>query len=589
MSPGCNGAMTIRPPKPGTGKRKKVKTGCRTCKARRVKCDEGRPSCHRCVSTGRTCDGYGIWGDGGTKHVERAVALTTHDDPLMYAISSLYGELNPEQDACFQWFRHRTYTKLPLPFITPFWQTLVLQACAAESAIFHAVLALSSAHQKESLQEEGEPKETYDALDSQQKFMLQEYGRAMRDLQPHFSCQDRRSVHVALVVCTLFTFFENLLGRYATANAHLHSGLRLLAETYAPVDHSESRAFTTKRHGYVDDWIIESFARLHVQAALLGQGLPSLYPRLPKFPLTPIPAVFESTNQAARYMDRLLLEIVHLAEQCSSLDCSVVDATFLARVHDTQQHLQAELKQWIAAYNATNPDAREGFSHIDGFYIRVLRGYHTLAAIVVNTCVWPMCETIYDLYTTEFIFMIEQLVVIWKAHIARPAWHPAPWTTDMPRKISHSVGDKGWIPLLYFIAIKCRVHRIRLQAIKLLSQTKHKEGIWDSRLVLIIAKEVMRIEEDDYYRDFEKDDKFTIVSIPTEEDFTLPPLPDHCRLYNIRIGLPEHSMGVLTLEYEQKQEGGISACRKKRCYDLQVRHWVDATAEPLTYCYIFNP
>lgn len=32
---------------------------------RKVKCDEEFPSCHRCVSTGRLCDGYGIRGGGG--------------------------------------------------------------------------------------------------------------------------------------------------------------------------------------------------------------------------------------------------------------------------------------------------------------------------------------------------------------------------------------------------------------------------------------------------------------------------------------------------------------------------------------------
>ncbi|KAK3385315.1 hypothetical protein B0H63DRAFT_181546 [Podospora didyma] len=48
-------------------RRSKVKTGCQTCKTRKVKCDEGRPACVRCVSTGRACDGYGIWG-GGSKH-----------------------------------------------------------------------------------------------------------------------------------------------------------------------------------------------------------------------------------------------------------------------------------------------------------------------------------------------------------------------------------------------------------------------------------------------------------------------------------------------------------------------------------------
>ena len=36
----------------------KSRSGCETCKARRVKCDESRPECKRCVSFGRRCGGY---------------------------------------------------------------------------------------------------------------------------------------------------------------------------------------------------------------------------------------------------------------------------------------------------------------------------------------------------------------------------------------------------------------------------------------------------------------------------------------------------------------------------------------------------
>ncbi|KAJ5501987.1 hypothetical protein N7463_004861 [Penicillium fimorum] len=36
----------------------KLKSGCMTCKVRRVKCDEEKPHCRRCISTGRKCDGY---------------------------------------------------------------------------------------------------------------------------------------------------------------------------------------------------------------------------------------------------------------------------------------------------------------------------------------------------------------------------------------------------------------------------------------------------------------------------------------------------------------------------------------------------
>ncbi|KAI1361925.1 hypothetical protein F5Y08DRAFT_313400 [Xylaria arbuscula] len=36
----------------------KARTGCLTCKRRRVKCDEAKPHCTRCVKSGHTCAGY---------------------------------------------------------------------------------------------------------------------------------------------------------------------------------------------------------------------------------------------------------------------------------------------------------------------------------------------------------------------------------------------------------------------------------------------------------------------------------------------------------------------------------------------------
>ncbi|KAF5655602.1 zinc finger transcription factor ace1 [Fusarium sp. NRRL 25303] len=38
--------------------RKKTKTGCLTCRKRRIKCDEGRPTCNNCIKSERHCEGY---------------------------------------------------------------------------------------------------------------------------------------------------------------------------------------------------------------------------------------------------------------------------------------------------------------------------------------------------------------------------------------------------------------------------------------------------------------------------------------------------------------------------------------------------
>ncbi|KAL2021962.1 hypothetical protein VTK56DRAFT_6381 [Thermocarpiscus australiensis] len=47
------------PPPPKKTVRKRTKTGCLTCRKRRIKCDEGKPTCSNCIKSKRDCEGYG--------------------------------------------------------------------------------------------------------------------------------------------------------------------------------------------------------------------------------------------------------------------------------------------------------------------------------------------------------------------------------------------------------------------------------------------------------------------------------------------------------------------------------------------------
>src|SRR3954447_26511994 len=38
--------------------RKRTKTGCLTCRKRRIKCGEERPTCANCIKSKRQCEGY---------------------------------------------------------------------------------------------------------------------------------------------------------------------------------------------------------------------------------------------------------------------------------------------------------------------------------------------------------------------------------------------------------------------------------------------------------------------------------------------------------------------------------------------------
>ncbi|KAF4436123.1 Zn(2)-C6 fungal-type DNA-binding domain [Fusarium acutatum] len=98
---------------------------------RRVKCDEARPSCLRCTSTGRTCDGY-------------EEAAVQHQSPIQSVIAG-YG--NSQEARSIQFFIERTLSQLTSFFPDEFWGISVLQVAQNEPSISHALVSFSAYHE----------------------------------------------------------------------------------------------------------------------------------------------------------------------------------------------------------------------------------------------------------------------------------------------------------------------------------------------------------------------------------------------------------------------------------------------------------
>ncbi|KAK9317002.1 fungal-specific transcription factor domain-containing protein [Lipomyces starkeyi] len=61
QAPSINMASSTPPvPPPQSQKIVRVRSGCWTCKARRRKCDEGKPFCMNCIKNNRQCEGYDL-------------------------------------------------------------------------------------------------------------------------------------------------------------------------------------------------------------------------------------------------------------------------------------------------------------------------------------------------------------------------------------------------------------------------------------------------------------------------------------------------------------------------------------------------
>ena len=540
---------------------------------RKVKCDEGHPACHRCISTGRVCDGYGIWGGGGNFYSHRRRLTGSKDSRVVPRPPASVSVLasGTEENGYFEWFKCRTAVKLPGSFVSSFWNTLLFQASLNEPAVLHAVLALSSVHKRGAINADGQRK-TNNIPNEQEQFMLQHYVKAISHLQPHFSIKDRASFRVALITCVVFVCFEFLRGHFKTAQIHLQNGLKILEEMQMLSNGNDGILRLKPCRESTDDWIVEAFSRLHLQVELFKHAYQHSCLVLQAAGSETPALVFHSINEAWQQMERLLNKVFHLnhqGRQQAVSECESLRHPLALLEH--QQRIRTELARWLDMYEAFKKALQGHRSAEEEKGYQLLCMYHTMANIMADTCLRPSDESIFDSHTNQFVLLIRQLANFWTAASTTSPVQALPGhLMDMSR----SIVDVGWIPLLYYAAVKCRVHRIRLQAIRLLESSSHREGIWDAKTAACVARKVMEIEERDFYKDVDTADDFPLSRSPCPQDLSLPTLPESYRIREVEVVLSGAPMDKILLFCKQKQ-GGIDCTVLVSEYNVHLQRWID--------------
>ncbi|KAI0099397.1 hypothetical protein F4814DRAFT_433106 [Daldinia grandis] len=533
--------------------RSKVKSGCQTCKTRKVKCDEGKPVCFRCYSTGRVCEGYGVWGGGGNEYGRRPIGSNRKSLTCFYT-PMLVKAVNKEETRYLEWFTYRSVLKLPGVFSFEFWDRLVFQAASSEPAVLHAILALSSAHRREGLCFDASPNV---APDKQEHFTLEHYTKAITHLQPHFTSRSNQSIRVALITCLMFVTMEYLRGNFKTGYNHLQTGLKLLNEFQARSSAIDSYSlFQEPCCDSADAWIIQAFIRLDVQAKFQCQG--SQFLNITQedcssdTPATPL--IFQSANQARQHLDRILSQIFYLSHECRR-QVQPLDKLDTRSLPSMQRRLKAKLDSWYDAFKASRPSLISSkISHSTVAYI-ILRIYHVVAEIMVDTCLQPEDQMIYDTYTKSFKTLMDQLNYIRSLSLAPPMATILHFSDT-----SSSIADLGAIPALYYVALKCRVHTIRHEALVFLLTITHKEGIWSAHLAARMIEEVINIEEGDFY---------------ANSDAVKAVLPESHRIHDIEVQQPDGYEGTAILQCKRRfDDSNWETITIEFVYDMKTRCWV---------------
>lgn len=83
-----------------------------------------------------------------------------------------------------------------------------------------------------------------------------------------------------------------------------------------------------------------------------------------------------------------------------------------------------------------------------------------------------------------------------------------------------------------------------------------REGIWDSLFAASVAEELMRIEEEDYYKDNLVNDTLPFTREAQDHDFSLPMLPASRRVHDVQVILPDSPSGKAILICKRNTSDG---------------------------------
>ncbi|KAL3481474.1 hypothetical protein BJX99DRAFT_218417 [Aspergillus californicus] len=195
--------------------RTKVKTGCTTCRIRKVKCDEDKPFCQKCVKTGRTCDGY-----------ESPFRFVTSLEPVLPAFIKVAPQ---EIHLLNRYFSTKTIFDVNLGCVEEARQ--VIQASLSNPPIQHAIVSLKAL--REDLELSGDGAESIAQQTPSFHYGIQQYSKALGGLASNLSSPGPNGLKSALLCCQIFISIEQVQKNYAAMAQHIIRGLRIMHQNGA--------------------------------------------------------------------------------------------------------------------------------------------------------------------------------------------------------------------------------------------------------------------------------------------------------------------------------------------------------------------
>lgn len=465
----------------------KVRTGCSTCKARRVKCDEAKPICRRCTIGGRKCEYNAV------RAVLPRNVITVYLPPVQIQPAFFVN------DRGVDFFHQNLAAKLDGQFDSKFWSKLVLQLSHSEPPIRHAVSSISVIYQdvESSLRH---PEGYVNANPEAHR----EWNTAVKSLSARIQAQPNSNL-VPLVCCLIFTCIEFLRGNVGYSILHVQSGFNILAVLRRNSDAvtDPGSKLSSSDLEAIEDHIIPMFSRLKVLCSLAGTTTPQIYAAsaeddsLQKDLTDSRRRLFEISDTCIQFINKTIAKAYVLQIDVDNL---VGQIKLQTRLDAWCDQLDELLKRTQAAGKPVKQDA-----------LNILLVHYKVIYIWLRVCT-TADEMATDSYHTDFEEIVDYAGKVAKTDDGMAT--PQPLSFDM-----HILGP------LYYAALKCRHPAIRRRALEMLKFAPRREGLWNAPHAYVTAKRVIELEESHLNEQGLPDETSRVHGLPLPDD--------ESRVYNL--------------------------------------------------------
>ncbi|KAF5635810.1 transcriptional regulatory [Fusarium sp. NRRL 52700] len=451
---------------------KQSKFGCFTCKARRIKCDEGKPACRRCLLSKRECQGYPR---GASSDSDNTGSTTLS---LVSASSSPPDSSSLPPTAVISTLKSLAFNPYSLssPFVDlgctvlvqsprrarnnveqTFWSRTVPQLAQSIPSVRAAIEAFGTSYSEYVLR----------GTSSRPGFeTTKRYSRALRLVQQDLITLPNGPIP-CVVACLFLGFVEALQQRLNKALVHLQGTFSLMMsltdkQLLAEVDTDSLVLLLKKLDLHVATYAFSHPPNLPMKPFVMGEVLQSYPPDGSLFEILHSSYHFTAKAFRYKYTSRRTIPPQLLIEQGRQL---------------------ANLKQWLSLNEILSTVDTESLESTI-----VLRS-QCLAALINTATILEPRETAYDCYGPEF----EEIITSIGALLSSKGLQGMP-KQKISDRLPSFVPEMGIIHPLYYAAKKYRSPFWRRKALSLLLKSG-KEGPWCAETEGSLIAKVINAEE----------------------------------------------------------------------------------------------